>query len=92
VLPLFSLVGHVVEDLVRHDGGHSPADLVVALDVDLVLALRSKYNKLECFKVKSGEKTRQSFYVMSKLEYFVVKNVVNKLERFVVKKWRKKIF
>ncbi len=62
-----------MEDLVRHDGGHSTTDLVVALDVDLVLALRSKYIKLECFKVKSSEKTRQSFYVMSKLERFDVK-------------------
>ena len=35
----FGLVSDVMEDLVGHDGGDGPPDLVVALDVDFVLAL-----------------------------------------------------
>ena len=39
VLALLGLVGHVVEDLVRHDGGHGASDLVVAAHVRGVVAL-----------------------------------------------------
>ena len=39
VFPLLGLVGHVVEDLVGHDGGDRSTDLVIALNVDLVLTL-----------------------------------------------------
>ena len=39
MLAFSGLVGHVVEDLVTHDGGHRPPDLMVACNVDFVLAL-----------------------------------------------------
>ena len=40
MLAFSGLVRHVVEDLVAHDGGHRPADLMVACNVDFVLALK----------------------------------------------------
>ena len=41
MLAFSGLVGHVVEDLVTHNGGHRPPDLMVACNVDFVLALIS---------------------------------------------------
>ena len=43
VVPLLGLVRHVVEHLVRHDGGHGAPDLVVSLEV----ALGAQHHKQE---------------------------------------------
>ena len=43
MLAFSGLVRHVVEDLVAHDGGHRPADLMVACNVDFVLALKKMH-------------------------------------------------
>jgi hypothetical protein len=51
MFPFLGFVGDVVEDLVRHDGGDGTADLVVALNVDLVLALLPETDGLRLFLI-----------------------------------------